>query len=630
MCGIVGSYSEQGDGLFLDRLESIRHRGPDDQIAWQNEIKTVQLGHARLAIIDLANGAQPMWDETQRYALIFNGEIYNFRELRTELLGKGFSFQTESDSEVLLNGYIYWGKDVLRKLRGMFAFGIFDKRENSFFLARDHVGIKPLYYEVADKKLLFSSELKALYLGRKQSPRLDLESLHHYLVFGFTPVDRTTLLGINELPPGHYLEFNSKGHRLERFWRWGETQHPTPRNFEVACEEAEEILLQELKEHLVSDVSIGMFLSAGIDSSLLAALLTKKLGVTLEGFTVSFGEKDYDESARAKEIARHLGIPHRIIPMHSSSQLHFSELCERISQFDLPFADSSALPVWEVSAAIRKYHKVVLGGDGGDEIFGGYSRFQNFQRLQKISKYLSPFILKTASKYLSPIRPEFSRQLHKLSLSIPLEWPKSVLPFVAYMQPDEALAWLPTFQRSPDPILQFYASLGKTFSSEDFDLRFRRLTIERSLPGDYLRKVDVMSARHGLEIRVPYLGKRILEFGHSLPSRYLHDSKENKKISRAILSKYLPDQLMPKGKMGFGIPLDNFLSSEHKQQIGELLLGKDSKVVNLLNKVYLDNLLTQFISGKRKANELSRFSLYQRVYMLWSLEIHLRKVGAST
>lgn len=626
MCGFVGGFWNFDEA----RLASIQHRGPDKLSDWYDSKSKIFLGHARLAIIDVEGGLQPVWDKDQRFALLFNGEIYNYREIRSELQKLGHQFETDSDSEVLLKSYLEWREACLRKFRGMFAFAIYDKNEKSFFLARDPLGIKPLYYLNNSKEFQFASEIKAL--KKSLFGKLNFEAVYHYLVFGFTQVGQTTLENVLELPPGHFLIQKDEKISISKYWRWGESDFwpsSQPSSFEEAVELSEDLLVKELKDHLVADVSLGLFLSGGIDSSLLATLLSRRLNQNLSCYTVSFSDVDYDESSSSRALAEHLGLPHHVLHMQTSERLSFSELCERIGHFDVPFADSSALPTWEISKMVRQHHKVVIGGDGGDEVFGGYSRFQRFHTFVKWNRYISKGALIGLANVSRRFAPEQSRQFMKLSSALPYRWPESVFPFVCYMNPEEARSWLaPSVRDSAEvfkaPLIDF-SSVKEM--NEDPDHLFRRLTFERSLPGDYLRKVDMMSARHGLEVRVPFLGTRLVEFSYKLGREYLYDGAENKKISRKILAKHLPANLISQSKRGFGIPLDRYLTREHKEALREFLLGTDSRVRSVVDFKMLTHLVDQFYSDNRKKDELSRFSLYQRVYLFWSLEIHLRTMG---
>lgn len=376
MCGICGFSGIAADVDMRSTIDSMTaslgHRGPDGRRTFVDDRLRIAMGHTRLAIIDLDRGSQLMATSDGRYVIVFNGELYNFRQLRAELEREGCVFRMRSDTEVLLNCCVRWGVEALPRLEGMFAFALFDAREGSLLLARDRVGIKPLYYHPGPQSFVFGSEIKALFHVPNLPRRLDYESLADYLAFGYPLTPKTMFRDVRELPPGCWLRVSRQGVEQGHYWQWRREEEDWSEA--EAIERVKETLVESLRSHIVSDVPIGTLLSGGIDSSLLVSLLVRELKVELTAFSVRFQDTAFDESPYARMVSARLGIPHREIQI-SSGAGSLDEVHRIMDQFDQPFADSSAIPTYLLSREIRKHVKVVIGGDGGDEMFGGYSRY---------------------------------------------------------------------------------------------------------------------------------------------------------------------------------------------------------------------------------------------------------------
>ena len=385
MCGICGFYHSKDARLALTRLramtDSLRHRGPDGQAIWLHLQRSVGLGHTRLSIIDLEGGKQPMVSADDRHIIAFNGEIYNYQSVQQQLEALGHHFRTHSDTEVLLEAYKRWGAACLERLRGMFAFAVYDRVDDTLFLARDRTGIKPLYYHAGSRGFYFASELKAILTVPDIARRLSYRALADYLVFGYPLLPDTFFHDIKELEPGAWLQISPSGIIRGRFWNW--QREPAFFHEEEALERTEEAITQSLREHLISDVPIGALLSGGIDSSLLVAILVKVLGQDIQTFTVGFADSAYDESPYARQVAKHLGTRHHEIRLDTATP-DLSIVDEVLCQFDQPFGDSSAIPTFLICREIRKFVKVVIGGDGGDEMFGGYERFRHADLAKRV------------------------------------------------------------------------------------------------------------------------------------------------------------------------------------------------------------------------------------------------------
>src|SRR6185295_12328159 len=376
MCGIAGFVEssataspftpDERHGLVHRMCDVIRHRGPDDEGVWVDD--GVALGMRRLSIIDLSTGHQPIHNEDRSVWIVFNGEIYNYRELRLELEGAGHRFYTSTDTEVIVHAYEQWGKQAITRLRGMFGLAIWDRRSRSLLVARDRIGIKPLYYAEASGRLYFASELKSL-LEAPDLPRdLDVDALDHYLSFLYTPRDGSIFKSVRKLPPGHLLLWQNGKPTVEQYWQLPAAETYSGSEAD-AVRDLRTVLCDAVRSHLISDVPLGAFLSGGVDSSLVVGLMTETSGARVKTYSIGFDEPAFDALEHARRFARHFGTDHHELVVEPDGVRILDQL---VSHFDEPFADSSAIPTWYVSEMARRHVTVVLSGDGGDELFGGY------------------------------------------------------------------------------------------------------------------------------------------------------------------------------------------------------------------------------------------------------------------
>lgn len=626
MCGICGFYSEQRelDPVHLDSAtRTLAHRGPDGLKLWVHHTGMAGLGHTRLAIIDIEGGQQPMWSADGRFIIVFNGEIYNYRELRRELEGHGHNFRTRSDTEVLLNSFREWGENSLTRLNGMFAFAIFDQEEQKLFLARDRTGIKPLYYYAGPNGVVFGSELKALFAWPEVQRRVNYQALMGFLMLTYTIPPATCFRDCHELEPGCFLEVRSNNVAKRRYWSWTRTEAVDDELGPLPTLERE--LHDAVQEHTIADVPLGAFLSGGIDSSLLVAILAANGGPKIKTFNVKFGEASYDESAYARAVAAHVGTEHHELSVEKRHG-DLGEIERILDQFDQPFGDSSAIPTFLICQEIRNHVKVVIGGDGGDEMFGGYPRFMHADAI-KIIGHAPEWCLRSCETILkgAVILPAHTRrQALRLVRAAQQQGGDrlvalcSILPAKEIrdaVQPDFAAA-LGAFRPQFAPVNGCRAPGG----SELIDA-----TVISTLPGDYLKKIDVMSSAHGLEVRVPFLSNRVLGFAAKLPARWKYSWRTNKILLRRLARKHLPEQLVNKRKQGFGIPLDSWLGVAGRAAVSATLSDKCARVRDLIRPTYIQELMTRFATQSWKHTELSRYSLYQRSYALWSLERWLNR-----
>ncbi len=623
MCGICGFYNidnhRDSPAVLSAMTSSLAHRGPDGNGTWLSPDMDVGLGHTRLAIIDLAGGRQPIQSADGRFVIVFNGELYNFRSLRKELEDLGHCFRTSSDTEVLLESYIRWGPACLQRFRGMFALAIYDTQEYEFFLARDRTGIKPLYYHCGPSGFLFGSEIKAILRVPGVPRRLDYQALADFLVLGYPLAPKTMFLDVRELEPGTSLRVSREGIEKRRFWSWLQLQGGLGES--AALEQTEVALTESLREHLISDVPIGVLLSGGIDSSLLVAFLAKVLREDVETFTVSFAEAAYDESPYAEAVARDLGVRHRKIVL--DPRLADISLIESILvQFDQPFADSSAIPTYFICKEIRKSAKVAIGGDGGDEMFGGYRRFSHADMARLAGTLPSAFLKATGAALggIGGIAPHLSRMGKRFIRSAASRDEGRLLALSCYTFPDELPEMVePAVMKTMGNYVPSL-SLNGHGTSNPGGKEFVDSTVRHALPGDYLRKVDVMSAAHGLEVRVPFLGEHVLECAAKIPVHLKYSRKKNKIILRKLAEKYLPKAIVEKPKRGFGIPLDSWLGRNGRGEVRSLLNSRGTGIRDVIRPEYSNQLLCEFVDQTWNASKRSRFNTYQQVYMLWSLE----------
>ena len=629
MCGISGFYAKDipdGDhAVLLEKMTAcLAHRGPDGGAQWCAD--GVGLGHRRLAIIDLNTGHQPMWDAARKQVIVFNGEIYNYPELKAELVARGHQFQTASDTEIIPAVLREWGTEQgLLKLRGMFAFALYDTESQRLILARDRVGIKPLYWtEQKNGAIFFASEMKSLLHAGVVEKAIDPVSLHDYLALGHSLAPRTCWRDISILPPGTWLEIDPHGHRQGTYWQW--TARPEYAVSESEwLESLESVLSDSLRAHLLSDVPLGAFLSGGIDSSLVVALLARSGVAGLHTFNVTFDEAGYDESPFARAVAEQYRTIHQEIPVRTSAAS--PDLLARVmSQFDEPFGDPASLPNYLLAQVTAERVKVVLSGDGGDELLGGYPMYQRIRQTERLSPFgwVSPLAgpllrglgntsLAKLAKFLDHAHGQpAERLLKQVSLYSDLERAAAYRP--GLMEP--ALASGPSWTRIERNIpVDAHEPLDRFLT---FDLRLR-------LQAGYLRKVDITSSAHGLETRVPFLDNTMLELSERIPTRLKLKDGQTKYLAYQIARKYLPPQVVDRPKHGFNFPFDQWSSAPATlDYLRGLLFSQESRWKNLLTPGFIDEPWAVFTRQKNNP-ALSRVSAYARIYNLTALEVWLRK-----
>ena len=568
MCGIIGVAANQtvGDRTPLALgAKAMSHRGPDDAGEWWSEDGRVGLGHRRLAIVDLSPlGHQPMRDEMRGLALVFNGEIYNYRELRHELSAEGYTFRSQSDTEVLLAAYAVWGRNCLNRLNGMFAFALYDASKQTMLLARDRTGEKPLFYRLVNGSLQFASELKGLLASPAAPRRIDAEALDCYLSMGFVPGGRCILHGYRKLPAAHALSFDlSTGVAdLERYWTLPKLSTETAAGAideSALLVELEALVEDAVGRQLVADVPVGVLLSGGVDSSLITAMAVRH-SRNVRTFSIGFpGHGKLDETPHARLIARHFGTAHTEL-MAEPATADLVPLLAR--QFDEPMVDSSMLPTFLVSQLVRQHCTVALGGDGGDELFGGYSEYSRLLWLQRWSTQLTGAprrALAGAAKRL-----------------LPMGFAGGNVRAWLMAAGDDLTRELPLLAGYFDPVTRRKLMLGHAgyqLVAEDIrrdriplqpDLlqRATRMDFGNYLAEDILVKVDRTSMLNSLEVRAPFLDYRLIEFAFGRVPSHLKATVNNKKILlKRLAARVLPPEFDRQRKQGFSIPLASWLKS---------------------------------------------------------------------
>lgn len=592
MCGITGIYSPNipvDPSVLWSMTRTLSHRGPDDSGTYVSEDGAVGLGHTRLSIIDLSErGRQPMASDDLRIQVSYNGEIYNYRELREELRSMGHVFRTGSDTEVLVRSYEQWGIECLQRFIGMFALAIWDGRENRLYLARDRVGIKPLYYYREDGLFLFGSELKAIMNHRGFSRRISRDGLSLFLRYDYIRSPYTIFENTFKLEPGHYLCLQNGQLEKHRYWDITESynMHPCDISDDESCEMFEEIMTDSLRHRLVSDVPVGLFLSGGIDSSVVATLLRKNISVPFKTFTIGFDQEKYNEAEWAARLADYLGTEH--VESYVSEDEAIETVSDIPSIYDEPFGDTSSIPTCVLSRLASEHVKVVMSGDGGDELFCGYNHYIK-------CAYLASMIEKTPGIVRSGLKAMLSglsadrldgmgktlgisslrrrRNSYERNRATLLNIIKKDMP---EMYRSRRGTWAPEDMRSlfREPCDVLDSTFDDSFRAmESGELLTQMLYADFCawLPDDILTKVDRASMSTGLEAREPFLDHRIVHFAARLPSDLKYRNGETKYLLRRVLAKHIPRELYERPKKGFESPVDKWLRGRLRPLVSEHL-----------------------------------------------------------
>lgn len=601
MCGIAGILNLDGrpaDASLLRAMTgTLAHRGPDGEGFHVDG--PVGLGHRRLAIIDLATGAQPMASDDQAVWITFNGEVYNFRELRAELEGRGYVFRTTSDTEVILRAYEAYGIECLGKLRGMFAFAIWDGRRRRLLLARDRVGIKPLVYAWDGRRLLFASELKGILQDAAVRRDLDWDALRDYLTFLYVPSPRTIFQEIRKLPPASYLVLDVDGGEPQVRRYWDLAFVPDRRRSEGEWLEGLRAHLRDaVQSHLVSDVPVGAFLSGGMDSSAVVALMAQAGEGPVRTFSIGFDEGDFDELAYARRVARRYGTEHFEFVVKPDAL----DVWPRLAwQFDEPFADSSALPTYYVSKITREHVTVALSGDGGDENFAGYRRYASALALHQRWDRAPGMLLKPLFRLAAGLVPAGVRGQGYTALRGEDPVDRYYRIMTGYRSQGmrrllSADAWA---RMGADPGPAAFRQLVREAKAPDYVSGLQYLDVRTYLPEDILTKVDRTSMLVSLEARVPLLDHVLMEYVATIPTHFKLQDGKGKVLLKRAMAEDLPAEILGRGKMGFGVPLGAWFRQDLGGYAREILLSGRSRARGILDPAATARLLDAHRTGTR-------------------------------
>ncbi len=623
MCGIAGFVSREKDAptvereILLDKMcRIIEHRGPDEQ-GLRVEGRAA-LGMRRLSIIDLKGGQQPIYSEDANLVIVFNGEIYNYRELKAELEALGHRFKTNSDTETILLAYQEFGAACLEKLRGMFAFAIWNRREETLFIARDRVGKKPLFYALTEKgNFVFGSELKVLLAHGEIEKTVDCAALDAYLTFGYVPEEFCIFKTVRKLAPANYLIFKNGEIETQKYWDFKYERITTIKSEAEYVEELRELLREAVKIRLISEVPLGAFLSGGVDSSAIVGIMAQLSDQPVKTFSIGFNEDSFNELKYARLAAKHFKTEHHEFVVTPDLVGMIDEL---VWHFDEPFADPSSLPTFMVSKMAREYVTVVLSGDGGDELFAGYTRYVTDKKrggLNKLPRTFRENLLKPLSENL-PHGAKGKNYLYNASLGAVDRYIDSVSHFNG-------------MQRKSLYKKEFLNALNGDFGAGEKSFRniadrvatgnpidtLLYLDSKTYLPSDILTKVDRMSMATSLEARVPLLDHKLIDFVMRIPPDLKLKGLETKYIFRKAVRGIVPDAILDRPKQGFGVPINEWINSHLRERIHETLFEKRTLERGYFEPKYIKTLLAEHSKERRDHS--------YALWVLFMLELWHRK-----
>jgi len=629
MCGIAGFLlphgpipNAAGEARLWAMIGTLRHRGPDDEGVWTDG--RAGLAHARLSIIDLSAAAhQPMASADDSVWITYNGEIYNFAEIRPELEALGYRFRSRSDTEVIVNGWHAWGPGIFSRLRGMFALALWDRRSQNLVLARDRIGKKPLYFARTGSAVLFGSEIKSL-LAWPEMPRApDLGAIDRYLTLGYVPAGQTAFAGIEKLPAAHYLVLGLRPEggfaepELHRYWRLPEPRAVRPRPDAELRHELVAQLEAAVRLRLISDVPLGAFLSGGVDSSAVVAMMARVGGGRVKTFSIGFAEKEYDETRYARMVAERYDTDHEELVVEPDAVAILPKL---VWHYGEPFADPSAIPTWYVSEMARRKVTVALNGDGGDECFLGYNRYRAMRHLTRLDAF--PSWGRHALERLLGVAPGAVQRRLKLPqirevLRAPEHLParRYASTIVYFTDPEKAAGYDEAMAGAGDgsvlDLLEpYFAEAPSLVSGANW------ADIHTYLPDDLMVKVDVASMAHSLESRSPLLDHILMEWAAGIPEQAKIRGGETKALFKSAMEPYLPRELLYRPKMGFGCPVDHWFRNELKDMAYDTLLSQSARQRGLFRPDYVRRLLDEHCGMLRNH--------HTRLWALLMLELWFR------
>jgi len=627
MCGIAGfcDFNKKSDKKTLEKMTDVlHHRGPDDSgyVFFEYSNVNIGLGHRRLSILDLStHGHQPM--EFENLEIVYNGEVYNFKEIREELEKEHYTFYSDSDTEVILKAYHKWGIKAVDRFNGMFAVSIYDKKENKLILIRDRSGIKPLYYYKKDNLFLFSSELKSFHENSAFEKEIDFDALSQYFHYGYIPQPYSIFKNTKKLLSGHYLEIDltTKEINIKKYWDIKEFYNLPKINisYEAAKEEVEQLLISSFKYRMVSDVPVGVFLSGGYDSSAVAAILQKYTDRKIKTFSIGFNEEGYNEANYAKEVAEYLGTDHTEYYCTQKEALEILPTLPDI--YDEPFGDSSAIPTILVSKLAKRDVTVALSADAGDEIFGGYGKYKTSLKYNDFFSKFPSFLHSPMSYICNTINPlkfpilkkqyNIESRLKKIADILTSNSAVAAMKYTSHMFTDYEIKklFLYEFQK-----LSTYFDTDNDLANTNDELnKMLAIDYQTYLPDDILTKVDRATMSVSLEGREPFLDYRIIEYVSQLPSYFKMDDKQTKIILKDIVHDYIPKSMMDRPKMGFGVPISEWFKDELKEYFS-IYFTKEKLANAGLNSYEVIKLKDEYLQG---VNVNTRRLWFILMYMMW-------------
>lgn len=618
MCGIAGwinlenNHSQNGGETVLHAMcERMKHRGPDSEGLWLDE--KVALGMRRLSIIDLHTGEQPVYSEDRQIVVVMNGELYNFREIRSDLEKRGHKFETNTDTEILPHLYEEYGEAMLDYINGMFAFALWDKRRQKLFIARDKFGEKPLYYGVFDRKLIFASEPKVLLENPSVKAEINLDSLRQFLSFDYVPAPNSIYKGISKLPAAHFLSVEKGEIKTRRYWNltWEKGENPRVSNsaneangnanvraFDESANELRELLADAVKMRLVSDVPLGILLSGGVDSSTVAAFAAQFSSEKVKTFSIGFEEDSFDESKYARQVASHLNTE------HYEEKLSVEKAADLISEIgtwlDEPMSDGSLIPTFLLSRFVRKHVTVALGGDGGDEIFAGYPMYY----AHKVASFYGKIPRVLRSGLIEPLVKNLPVSSKNLSFDYKA---KRFVTASKYDAVTRHHSWFGSFsideqqkllskdvlENTSNDIYKGAKDLLEICDAKNEIEKMQFLDINFYMAEDILTKVDRASMAVSLEVRAPFLDPRIAQFAASLPLEYKLKGSKGKYILKKAMEPLLPKNILHRPKKGFGIPIAEWLKHRLNSLMHEMLAPKRLKEQGLFDAEFVQKLIKE-------------------------------------
>jgi len=619
MCGITGYFGQGNEEVLKKMTASLKHRGLDDQGFYIKD--KIGLGHRRLSIIDLKTGHQPITNEDKTVWLIFNGEIYNFLELKKDLESKGHQFQTQTDTEVVVHLYEEKGDSFLNELNGMFSLALWDEKKDKLFLARDRLGQKPLYYSLVNDTLIFGSELKSLFKHPLIKKEIDFDSLNKYLIYEYVPTPQTIIKRVKKLEPGHFLVYQNGNLKKDRYWDIQFNQ-VDQRDY---LNRFENLLEDSVKKRLISDVPLGIFLSGGIDSSAISYFAQKNSSQKIKTFSIGFTDKSFDESSYAAQVAKHLNTEHY---HQECSPRDLLDLIDDVFQInDEPFSDASIIPTYLLSKFTRQNVTVVLSGDGGDELMAGYPTFQAL-KFAKIYRHF-PGIFRELVLRTAGLLPA---SFNNFSLDFKL---KKILSGYEYPLEIQNQLWLGSFAPvgSQKLLLKEVANqidFGQSFSEisqfikqtkdELLENRIIYLYLKQYLSDDILTKADKASMFASLEVRAPFLDYRLVEFINSLSYNLKLKGWTTKYALKELMKDKLPKNIINRPKKGFGVPIAKWINSELKDFTFDLLNERDIEKQGIFNYSEIKKILNEHMDKKvDHRKKIWTLLMFQGWYRRWYL-----------